>query len=160
MECFEKWEVNCTFFLNNETFCDNSFVSHDECFESLCTPVSDEVQRMTKECLEIIFSGFAVVTRMLHDHLNGGIYSAITPEDDYEGLILFRKSKTEKWRDQLSEENLGKAMECARKSKQQQRHLYIKNKKEIFRKKSLCLQNSMEEKQCKEHCCQLKKRKL
>ena len=78
----------------------------------------------------------------------------------YEGVIMFHKNKTAKWRDKLSEEKLGKAMECARKSKQQQRHLYIKNKKEIFRKKSLCLQNSMEEKQCNEHCCQLKKRKL
>ena len=33
----------------------------------------------------------------------------------YEGVILFRKNKTAKWGDQLSEENLGKAMECARK---------------------------------------------
>ena len=69
LECFEKWEVNCNFFLNNETFCDNSFVSHDECFESLRTPVSDEVQRMTKKCLEIIFSGFPVVSRMLHEYI-------------------------------------------------------------------------------------------
>ena len=80
LERFEKWAVDCTSFLNKETFCDNSFVSHDECFESLSTPVSDEVQRMTKECLEIIFSGFVVVTRMLHNHLKGGKYSAITPE--------------------------------------------------------------------------------
>ena len=146
LECFEKWEVNCNFFLNNETFCDNSFVSHDECFESLCTPVSNEVQRMTKECLEIIFSGFVVVSRrMLHDHLKGGKYSAITPELEkeamtvsttnadpqrdfgmldrlmrvkpkaldlvYEGVIMFCKNKTAKWRDQLSEESLGKAMQ-------------------------------------------------
>ena len=195
LECFEKWAVDCTSFLNNETFCDNSFVSHDECFESLCTPVSDEVQRMTKECLEIIFSGFVVVSRrMLHDHLEGGKYSVITPglekeamtvsttnadpERDfgmldrlmrvkpkaldliYEGVIMFRKNKTAKWRDQLSEENLGKAMECARKSKEQQKHLYIKNKKEIFKKKSLRLQNSMEEKQRKEKLLSTEKEKL
>ena len=146
LECFEKWAVDCTSFINNETFCDNSFVSHDECFESLCTPVSNEVQRMTKECLEIIFSGFVVVSRrMLHDHLKGGKYSAITPELEkeamtvsttnadpqrdfgmldrlmrvkpkaldlvYEGVIMFCKNKTAKWRDQLSEESLGKAMQ-------------------------------------------------
>ena len=40
----------------------------------------------------------------------------------YEGVIMFRKNKTAKCRYQLSEENLGKAMECARKSKQQQKH--------------------------------------
>ena len=39
LECFEKWAVDCTSFLNNKTFCDNSFVSHYECFESLCTLV-------------------------------------------------------------------------------------------------------------------------
>ena len=89
LECFEKWAVDCTSFINNETFCDYSFVSHDECFESLCTPVSNEVQRMTKECLEIIFSGFVVVSRrMLHDHLKGGKYSAITPELEKEAMTV------------------------------------------------------------------------
>ena len=43
-------------------------------------------------------------------------------------------------------ENLAKVTECARMSKQQQRCLYIKNKKEIFKKKSLSLQNSLEKK--------------
>ena len=38
----------------------------------------------------------------------------------YEGVIMFRKNKTAKWRDLLSEENLAKAIECARKSKEQQ----------------------------------------
>ena len=65
----------------------------------------------------------------------------------YEEVNMFLKNKTAKWRDQLSDENLGKEMECARKSKQQQRHLHIKKKREIFKKKSLGLQNSMEEKQ-------------
>ena len=49
---------------------------------------------------------------------------------------------------QLSEENLFKEMKRARKSKQQQGHLYIKNMREIF-KNVFRLQNSMEEKQCK-----------
>ena len=88
LECFEKWAVDCTSFINNETFCDNSFVSHDDCFESLCTTVSNKVQRMTKECLEIIFSGFVVVSRMLHDHLKGGKYSAITPKLEKEAMTV------------------------------------------------------------------------
>ena len=90
LECFEKWAVDCTSFFNNETFCDNSFVSHlDECFESLYTPVSDEVQRMTKECSEIIVSGFVVVSRrMLHDLLKGGKYSVITPELEKEAITV------------------------------------------------------------------------
>ena len=68
LESLEKWAVDRTSFWNNKTFCDNSFLSHDKCFESLCTPVSNKVQRITKEYLEI-FSGFVVVSRMLHGHL-------------------------------------------------------------------------------------------
>ena len=42
---------------------------------------------MTKECLEITFSGFVVVSRtMLHDHLKCGKYSAITPELEKEAM--------------------------------------------------------------------------
>ena len=65
---FRKMGSRLQFLLNNKTFCENSFFSHDECFESLCTPVSNEVQRITREYLEI-FSGFLVVSRMFHDHL-------------------------------------------------------------------------------------------
>ena len=44
---------------------------------------------MTKECLEIIFSGFVVVSRrMLHDHLKGGEYSSITPELEKEAMTV------------------------------------------------------------------------
>ena len=43
---------------------------------------------MTKECLEIIFSGFVVVSRrMLHDHLKGE-YSPITPELEKEAMTV------------------------------------------------------------------------
>ena len=195
LECFEKWAVDCTSFLNNENFCDNSFVSHDECFESLCTPVSDEVQRMTKECLEISFSNFVVVSRrMLHGHSKGGKYSVITPELEkeamtvstrnadperdfgmldtlmpvkpkaldlvYEGVIMSRKNKTAKWRDQLSKENLGKAMECARKSKQHQRNLYIKNKKETLKKSFFAPKIAWKKNSARRSCCQPKKRNL
>ena len=35
----------------------------------------------------------------------------------YEGITIFLKNKTKKWREQLSDENLGKVMKCGRKSK-------------------------------------------
>ena len=60
---------------------------------------------------------------------------------------------------QLSEENLFKEMKCARKSKQQQGHLYIKNMREIF-KNVFRLQNSMEEKQRKVKLLLTEKEKL
>ena len=44
---------------------------------------------MTKEYLEIIFSGFVVVSRrMLYDHLKGGKYSAVTPELEKEAMTV------------------------------------------------------------------------
>ena len=33
----------------------------------------------------------------------------------YKGIIMLCKNNTAKWQDQLSEDNLGKAMECTRK---------------------------------------------
>ena len=60
---------------------------------------------------------------------------------------------------QLSEENLFKEMKRARKSKQQQGHLYIKNMREIF-KNVFRLQNSMEEKQRKVKLLLTEKEKL
>ena len=60
---------------------------------------------------------------------------------------------------QLSEENLFNEMKCARKSKQQQGHLYIKNMREIF-KNVFRLQNSMEEKQRKVKLLLTEKEKL
>ena len=60
---------------------------------------------------------------------------------------------------QLSEENLFKEMKRARKSKQQQGHLYIKNMREIF-KNVFRLQNSMEEKQRKMKLLLTEKEKL
>ena len=60
---------------------------------------------------------------------------------------------------QLSEENLFKEMKRARKSKQQQGHLYIKNMREIS-KNVFRLQNSMEEKQRKVKLLLTEKEKL
>ena len=79
---FEKWAEDCSSFLmNNETFCDRSFISEDICFDSLNVQASDEEQKMVKQCLEIIFGGFVVVSRrMLHSHLKEGVFSTITEE--------------------------------------------------------------------------------
>ena len=185
LTCFERWADDSTSFLNNETFCDPSFISQDDCFNSLNEPVSKEMYIMTKQCLEIIFGGLVIVTRrMLHDHLKEGKYSTKTPllEKDasfvnttnavcerdfglldrlmrikpkaldffYEEFIMFFKNKTNLWRDQLSNEQLGMAMESARRSKQKQKELCIERKKEIFQKKALRVQANVEEKQQKE----------
>ena len=185
LTCFERWADDSTSFLNNETFCDPSFISQDDCFNSLNEPVSEEMHIMTKQCLEIIFGGLVIVTwRMLHDHLKEGKYSIKPPllEKDasfvnttnavcerdfglldrlmrikpkaldffYEEFIMFFKNKTNLWRDQLSNEQLGMAMESARRSKQKQKELCIERKKEIFQKKALCVQANVEEKQQKE----------
>ena len=79
---FEKWAEDCSSFLmNNETFCDRSFISEDKCFDSLNVQVSVEEQKMVKQCLEIIFGEFVVVShRMLHSHLKEGVFSTITEE--------------------------------------------------------------------------------
>ena len=79
---FDKWAEDCvSFLLNNETFCDWSFISEDKCFDSLNEQVSDEEQKMAKQCLEIIFGGFITVShQMLHSHLKEGVFATITEE--------------------------------------------------------------------------------
>ena len=76
---FEKWTDDCSSFLiNNETFCDWSFISEDKCFDSLNEQVSDKEQKMVKQCLEIIFGRFDVSCSMLHSHLKEGVFATIT----------------------------------------------------------------------------------
>ena len=79
---FEKSADDCSSFLiNNETFCDRPLISENKCFGSLNEQVSDEEQKMVKQCLEIIFGGFVVVSRrMLHSHLKEGVFATITEE--------------------------------------------------------------------------------
>ena len=79
---FKKWVEDCSSFLiNNETFCGGSFISEDKCFDSLNVQVSDEEQKMVKQCLEIIFGGFVIVSRrMLHSHLKEVVFATITEE--------------------------------------------------------------------------------
>ena len=78
----------------------------------------------------------------------------------YEEVIMFCKNETAKRKDQLSDENLGKAMECPKKSKPQQRHLYIKNKKEIFKKSIFASKIVRKKNSARRSCCQLKQRNL
>ena len=41
----------------------------------LLEPCDEQIQLMTKQCLEIVFGGLKMVTRrMLHDHLDVGKY--------------------------------------------------------------------------------------
>ena len=49
-------------------------------FDSLNVQVSDEEQKMVKECLEMIFGGFGVSRQMLHSHLREGVFATITGE--------------------------------------------------------------------------------
>ena len=72
---FKECSEDCSGFLGGESFCDPSFISRDETFVKLMDPCSQEIELMTKQCLEIIFGGFEVVTeRMLFDHTENGKY--------------------------------------------------------------------------------------
>ena len=51
----------------------------------------------------------------------------------YEGMIMFTRNNTSKWRDSLSKEELTKAMKFARESKSKQKQLYIKEKLPFIR---------------------------
>ena len=150
---------------------------------------------MVKQCLEIIFGEFLVVSRrVLHSHLKEGVFAIITEELKkeassvtttnaaaerdfamldrlkkskpraldivYEGMTMFSLNKTNHWRDGLSKNVLHKAMEFARKSKQHQKALYFQSKKDIFLKKSIRLQDNIEEKCRKEKLLVSEREKL
>ena len=59
----------------DQTFFDFAFINQDACYRKLITP-DELIDDMTKQALEIIFSGLAVVTRqMLHDHVGDGKFA-------------------------------------------------------------------------------------
>ena len=63
------------FMKGDQTFCDFAFINQDACYRKLITP-DELIDDMTKQALEIIFSGLAVVTRrMLHDHVGDGKFA-------------------------------------------------------------------------------------
>ena len=77
----EKWAEDCSSFLiNKKTFCDCSFIFDGKIFDSLNVQVSDEEQKMVKQCLEMIFGGFGVSRQMLYSHLKEEMFVTITEE--------------------------------------------------------------------------------
>ena len=63
------------FMKGDKTFCDFAFVNQDACYRKLITP-DELIDDMTKQALEINFSGLAVVTKlMLHDHVGDGKFA-------------------------------------------------------------------------------------
>ena len=157
--------------------------------------MSDEEQKMVKQCLEIIFGRFVVVSRrMLPSHLKEGVVATITEElkkeassisttnaaaerdfvmldrlkrskpraldIGYEEVTMFSLNKTNHWRDGLNQNVLHKTVEFTRKSRQHQMALYFQSKKDIFLKKSLRLQNNIEEKDRKKKLLVSEKEKL
>ena len=75
LEFLESSSEDCSKFLRGESFCDPSFINRDDCLIKLLEPCDEQIQLMTKQCLEIVFGGLKMVTRhMLHDHLDDGKY--------------------------------------------------------------------------------------
>ena len=54
----KEFSEDCSRFLRGECFCDPSFISMDETFVKVMECCSQEIELMTKQCLEIIFWGF------------------------------------------------------------------------------------------------------
>ena len=107
---FKECSEDCSRFLRGESFCDPSFINRDETFVKHKEPCSQEIELMTKQCLEIIFGSFEIVTeRMLFDHTEIGKYGTenlqvreeiqsvattnIDPERDFRMLDRFMKLK-------------------------------------------------------------------
>ena len=78
----------------------------------------------------------------------------------YEGMIMFTKSNTSKWRDSLSKEELAKAMKFARESKSKQKQLYYQRKIAIHQTRAEKLYSSIVEKRKKELALTAEKEKL
>ena len=55
----------------------------------------------------------------------------------YGGNIIYVRNKTSQWRDKLSKEKLGKALDFAKKSQSKKKALHFKKKKIILEKKQL-----------------------
>ena len=72
---FMLWGSDASEFMTGDVklFGDDILISKDCVFDYLYLSRGEEHEQMTKQCLEIIFSGFAVVTkRLLEDHIEGG----------------------------------------------------------------------------------------
>ena len=72
LNLFEKWANDSSDFLTGLDSLFPELLHKDDLFYSLIKPQSD-IDEMTKQCLEMIFSSFIFVSkRMLHDHLANG----------------------------------------------------------------------------------------
>ena len=78
----------------------------------------------------------------------------------YEGMIMFTRNNTSKWRDSLTKEKLAEVMKIARESKSKQKDLYLKRKVIIHKTRAERLQNKIAEKKEKELALTLEKEKL
>ena len=92
---------DATPFLSGEiTFFENISISKDDVFNELIRP-SEVFDEPTKQCLEIMFGCFSIITkRMLHDHLEGGKYDNPSPQ-------LVEETKNVMKTNTLSERNFG-----------------------------------------------------
>ena len=63
---------------------------------------------------------------------------------------MYVSKKSSQWRDKLSKEQLGKALDFAKKSQRKDKALYFENKKNNSGKKGMKLKEGMEEKEKKE----------
>ena len=71
----KEFSEDCSRFLRGESFCDPSLISRDETFVKLMERCFQEIELMTKQCLETIFGNFEVFTdRMLFDHTEWKIW--------------------------------------------------------------------------------------
>ena len=71
LSCFEKWANDPSLFLSGVDSIFPHLLTRDQLFDDLTKP--SDIDDMAKQCLEIIFGGFVVVSkRMLEDHLLGG----------------------------------------------------------------------------------------
>ena len=73
--CFQKWAADSYLFMKGEESLFPDLVHKDEQYFKLIEP-SNHLDKSTKQCLEIIFSSFVVVSNhMLKHHLKGGKYA-------------------------------------------------------------------------------------
>eukprot|EP00112_Aurelia_sp_Birch-Aquarium-sp1_P016909 Seg3872.1 transcript_id=Seg3872.1/GoldUCD/mRNA.D3Y31 product="hypothetical protein" protein_id=Seg3872.1/GoldUCD/D3Y31 len=78
-DCYKSWAVDASEFMKGDAviFGDKVNINKDEIFECLFLSRDKDFDEMTKQCLEVIFSGSKVVTeRLLGAHLDGGALSA------------------------------------------------------------------------------------
>ena len=78
----------------------------------------------------------------------------------YEGMVMFTRNNTSKWRGSVTKEKLAEVMKIARKSKSKQKDLYLKRKVVIQKSRAERLQNKIAEKKEKELALTLEKEKL